>query len=50
MIRLPKECSALVGRKAEIFEPDHEGQVALLVVPGKTELARIANQKFLNPI
>jgi hypothetical protein len=33
MIRLPQEYSQIIGQRAHIYETDHEGQPAFLVVP-----------------
>ena len=33
MVRLPRECSELIGQRAQIYKTEHEGRPALLVVP-----------------
>jgi hypothetical protein len=33
MVRLPRECSELIGQRAQIYKTEHEGRPAFLVVP-----------------
>jgi hypothetical protein len=43
MIRLPKKYSKIIGQRAHVYQTDHDGQLAFLVVPyaeeGRSSLA-----------
>jgi hypothetical protein len=33
MVRLPQECSEIIGQRAHVYKTNHDGQPAFLVVP-----------------
>ena len=41
MIRLPQECSEIIGQRAHVYKTSHDGRPAFLVVPYIQESAQV---------